>query len=899
MALSPHFPTDPTAILDPAIRWYPGDAALEHEEYAKLLPPLVHRIRVGVKAWRDAGYAGASDTTRALLKHWFTTEHLLPSADGTMREFAYYFAQREAVESAIWLYEVQGARDPYSLLRYDSSGQVSQGMFREDWTRYVMKMATGAGKTKVMSLLIAWAYFHKWYEEGSDLSANFLLIAPNIIVLDRLRSDFDGLRIFFDDPVLPPNGYEGQNWQDDFQIALHVQDEIGVVSDTGNIFLTNIHRVFQHDREPSFDDEDTTAYFLGRRPTGKTNESRVDLGVIVRDVPDLIVINDEAHHIHEEDMAWFKNIRELSNGLRLKDSQLAAQFDLTATPKHNNGAIFVQTISDYPLVEAIRQGVVKTPVLPDAASRARLQERPSDRYAEQYEDYLELGYLEWRKVFDELAATGKKSVLFVMTDDTRNCDEVAEHLELRYPELRGAVLVIHTKNNGEISEASSGKSKEELDKLRRLSREIDDPSNPYKAIVSVMVLREGWDVQNVVSIVGLRPFKAKSQILPEQTLGRGLRRMFRGEDVRETVSVIGTEAFIDFVEQIKVEGVELEYAEMGRRSRPKAPLVIEVDTENADKDIEALDIELPILSPRIQRDYKNLDELDVRKVPRQKVQYLQFTPEEQRQIVFRDIDTEQTSHITEMGSFYDPNYQSMIAFFTKKLMRDFRLVGNEAVLFGKIKEFIEIDLFDVPVELDDPNTLRNLSEDAAVRSLMETFKAAINALTVRERGTTEIRDTIKLSKTRPFPVDPQKYVVARKSIFNKIVGDSLFELQVAEFLDGCDDIVSFAKNLRRTGFTIEYRNAEGGISNYVPDFIVKQTPDDIWVIETKGREDVDDPPKRARLWQWCEDASAEDPNKQYRSLYIREEDWNSYSPRSFEELTRTFAAHLAPAGASD
>ena len=92
------------------------------------------------------------------------------------------------------------------------------GMFDEDWTRYVMKLATGAGKTKVMSLLIAWSYFHKHYEEGSDLSTNFLLIAPNIIVLDRLRLDFDGTRIFHDDPILPPNGHAGQNWEGDFQL---------------------------------------------------------------------------------------------------------------------------------------------------------------------------------------------------------------------------------------------------------------------------------------------------------------------------------------------------------------------------------------------------------------------------------------------------------------------------------------------------------------------------------------------------------------------------------------------------------------------------------------------------------------------------------------------------------
>src|SRR5271157_2697193 len=108
------------------------------------------------------------------------------------------------------------------------------------------------------------------------------------------------------------------------------------------------------------------------------------------------------------------------------------QFDLTATPKHSNGAIFVQTIADYPLVEAIRQGVVKTPVLPDQASRAKLTEKKSAKFTEQYEDYLHLGYLEWSKVYAELLPTGKKSILFVMTDDTRNCDEVAEYLRSRY-----------------------------------------------------------------------------------------------------------------------------------------------------------------------------------------------------------------------------------------------------------------------------------------------------------------------------------------------------------------------------------------------------------------------------------------------------------------------------------
>lgn len=889
MALNPKFPTEPHVILDPDIRWYPGEEQFTEAGYATLLPPLVYRIRQEVKKWRDRGYEGASDTTKALLNYWFRTEHILPSDDGIMKPFCYYFAQREAVEAAIWLYEVEQAKDPYALIKFDMSGRVSKGMFAEDWTRYVIKMATGAGKTKVMSLLIAWAYFHKQYEAGSDMSTNFLLIAPNIIVLDRLMDDFNGLRIFYDDPILPNNGYEGQDWQNDFQITLHIQDEIGLISDTGNIFLTNIHRVYENTAEPSFDDDNTMDYFFGKRPTGKTTESQVDLGQIIRDVPDLIVLNDEAHHIHDPNMAWFKNIEDISNQLRLKGNKLSAQFDFTATPKHSNGAIFVQTITDYPLVEAVRQGIVKTPVLPDAASRAKLSERQSDKFTERYEDYLYLGYLEWKKVYERLEPAGKKSVLFVMTDDTRNCDEVGEFLEKRYPELRGAVLVIHTKKNGEISEASSGKSKEELDRLRKLSREIDDPHNPYKVIVSVMVLREGWDVQNVVAMVGLRPFKAKSQILPEQTLGRGLRPMFRGQNVDEKVSVVGTDAFMDFVESIRSEGVELEYAQMDPGSPPKAPLVIEVDQENKKKNIEKLDIELPVMTPRIYREYKNLEQLDLDKLPKPKLPIKAFSEDEQREIVFKDIDTESFSHTTILDLAFIPSHQSAVGFFAKTIMRDLHLVGGFDILFGKLKQFIEIQLFERPVDLDDLNILRNLSEIEVTRTILESFKTAINALTVQDKGTTEIRDTIKLSKTRPFIVNDQDYIVPEKSIFNKIVGDSHLELEVAAFLDKCEDIISFVKNSQSTHFKIEYQRKDGGISNYYPDFIVKQTEADIWLIETKGREDLDDPRKWERLCQWCIDASNKNPSLHFRPLFVRQEKWNQYQPKTFKDLCAGFA----------
>jgi len=471
MALHKNFPKSPHEILDPDIRWFPADETLREQGYGKLLPPLVTTLRIKVKEWRDSNYEGATSTSAALLKWWFKTEHLLPSMDGTTYPFNYYFGQREAVETIIYLYEIAQVKDKYDLLRFDSSGAVSAGMFPEDWRRFVIKMATGTGKTKVMSLILAWCYFHKLYEEDSKLARNFLLITPNIIVLDRIRSDFDGLKIFFEDPILPDNGFDGQNWRDDFQITLHIQDKVNIIRKTGNIFLTNIHRVYDSNKkEPSFEDGDTTEYFLGVKPVGATTDSKVDLGDIVRDIDELVVLNDEAHHIHDEKLAWFKSIQDIHNRLLQKDGKLSLQVDVTVIPKHNNGAIFVQTVSDYPLVEAIYQDVVKHPVLPDSASRAKLSEKKSSKFTEKYEDYIHLGYLEWKKVYEEHLKLEKKAVFFLMTDDTKNCDEVAEYLENKYPDFKDSVLVIHTKNNGEISEASTGKKKEELEILRKSAK---------------------------------------------------------------------------------------------------------------------------------------------------------------------------------------------------------------------------------------------------------------------------------------------------------------------------------------------------------------------------------------------------------------------------------------------
>ena len=531
--------------------------------------------------------------------------------------------------------------------------------------------------------------------------------------------------------------------------------------------------------------------------------------------------------------------------------------------------------------------MVKHPVLPDAASRAKLVERQSAKYTEKYADYIHLGVIEWRKAYSEHEKMGKKAILFVMSDDTRNCDDVAEYLEGHYSDLKDAVLVIHTKRNGEISESTSGKSKEELDKLREQANSIDGSDSPFKAIISVMVLKEGWDVKNVTTIVGLRPYTAKSNILPEQTLGRGLRKMYPG-GLEEYVSVVGTDAFMDFVESIQAEGVVLERKPMGEGTGAKTPLVVEIDKENVKKDIEALDIEIPALTPRVYREYKNLGELDVSALGHQRVTYQQFSEEEQREIVFKDITTGEVTHTTILDTAGIADYRSVIGYFTQTMMKDLRLVSGYDVLYGKVKAFVQEQLFDRPVELEDPNTLRNLSELAATKTLIETFKKAINALTIQEKGDAEIHDTIKLRQTRPFVVKDQAYLIPKKSIFNRIIGDSHLELLFARFLEDCGDVVSYAKNYLAVHFKLDYVNADGNISNYYPDFLVKLSNKRIFIVETKGQEDLDVPLKMERLRQWCADVNRVQAKVEYDFVYVDQKSFEQYKPTSFEHLVDGF-----------
>ena len=272
--------------------------------------------------------------------------------------------------------------------------------------------------------------FHKEFRRVKFIQKFFYLLQTQLFLKDSNQILKDSN--FNQDPIIPPNQYEGKNWN--FYPKVHIQDNIGSLSNNGNIFLTNIQRFVT--RSEQSEQNNSIDYFLGEKPVTKTKDNKILVKDIVNNIKDIVVFNDEAHHIHDKKLAWNRTIENINNNLVQKNSKLPLQIDVTATPKHQNGNIFIQTVSDYPLVEAIAQNVVKSPILPDEASRGKLEEKTSSKFSERYRDYIDLGYTVWEQDYNNHKKLGKKALLFIMVDDTKNCDDVKEYLENTYPVLK-------------------------------------------------------------------------------------------------------------------------------------------------------------------------------------------------------------------------------------------------------------------------------------------------------------------------------------------------------------------------------------------------------------------------------------------------------------------------------
>src|SRR3989339_197038 len=547
---------------------------------------LVPKIREEVDKWRSAGYIGASQTTKTLLNFWFNDGHLI-----NKKEFRYYFCQRESIETLIYLYEVMKIRSLKDLIiKYDIKKKVAYNPHDDLFAKYCFKMATGTGKTKVMALAIVWSFFNNLLENNKEFTKNFLIIAPNIAVQDRLREDLEGGKIFKNDPIIP---IEFQNYWD---VDVILEDEMTSRSTKGRIYLTNVQKLYE--RFIDTNNLNPVEIIIGTKPREKTAYE-----LIFEDIQknnDISIINDEAHHVWDPESKWNEFIQKVFKNFRNNNKTFGFQLDFSATPKKQDGGkLFEWIITDFPLADAIVNRIVKYPIIGEVENA---KETPSERADIIYRDYIEAGVRRWKKYRDAMTKVNKNPIIFFMANKTKEAEDIRDYLETK-AELKGKVLLIHTNLKGDISE-------KEWIKLKKESRNLDSDYDKYRAVVSVLMLREGWDVKNVNVIVGLRPYTSQANILPEQTLGRGLRLMFGPESgFKETVDVFGSSAFVNFIEvELKKEGVKLD--RIKEKDLPSITNIF-VDAEKI-----KYDLEIPSISPKYTRINRSFNDIKVENLPK-------------------------------------------------------------------------------------------------------------------------------------------------------------------------------------------------------------------------------------------------------------------------------------------
>jgi len=824
--------------------------------------PCVPALREAVKAWRAGGYKGITDTTRTLLNYWFYTDHKL----ATGQPFKYHESQQEAIETLIFIWEFEKVRTRKALLeRYAQSLRDLRLPPYDDFARYCIKMATGTGKTKVMALAVAWQFLNAAREADEitkDYAKTFLVLAPNVIVFERLKSDFAGGHIFRADPVIPKE--LGIFW--DFDCVM--RDEGEKAHFEGTLFLTNIQQFYERpDRSQKEEPEELTQVLGTKPPTKKLELTDFGDRIALR-AGRLVVINDEAHHTHEEDNEWNNVIRKLH-----AKTPVTAQLDLSATPRFQKGAIFPWTISDYPLKQAIIDGIVKRPL----KGIAKVTEAKSDYASVRYKAYLAAGVERWREYRDQLKLLKKKPVLFIMMNDTDEADDVADWIRTKYPEEFGGdkTQVIHTDKSGEVS-------KSQLDDARDAVRKVDLADSPINAIVSVLMLREGWDVQNVTVVVGLRPYTAKANILPEQTIGRGLRLMFREVPVSftERVDIIGNKAFLDFVDDLeKIEDIKLGTFELG-----KDELRILTIMPMADR--KEFDIGLPVLTPRLVRKKSLAEEIAAFKVMEVQSIVLPIGGDDPRAKTFRYEGRD----IVTLEKLVERDYlvpeaqtaQEVIGYYARRIAEALKLPSQFAALAPKVREFFEGKAFGSLVDLNDPAIVKAMSTPVAHYVCVSVFKNGLGKLTLEEQTPALLEPARMLSTCPPFPWSRPVWE-GRKSVFNLVPCDNDFERDFAKFLDNATDVRAFAKIPLSFGFAIEYMDAAMNLRLYTPDFVAVDENGTSRLLETKGQETADVPRKDAAATQWCETAS-QLTNTAWKYIKIPQKEFEALHPNRLGDL---------------
>jgi len=853
---------------------------------------LVNRVQEQVADWVAGGYAGASEVTRILLRHWFGDPHLL--ADDTL--FQWYAHQRRAVETAIYLYEVRRARKVEEIAQVAGLSRVAQ---RDPWPKLGLQLATGAGKTKVLSLLMTWAHLH-WVldEEDGDLGfgGTQLLIAPNLIVLERLLADFADGAIFAHDPLVPPD--LRRFW--DLQVVTAESVPSNWRAGSGYLLVTNIQKLFAGEGNGDEDDELPAQLAMFERAT----PTQLDLGLprmleFLRSVTTPIAVyNDEAHHVHDEALhysqpgrgrmdeemkeavAWHGVLSRVQSG-----PGVALQTDVSATLyEESSKAWFRHTVYNYPLAKAIADGVVKQPYLARVELRYKeghdepipLVDDSATNAWDRYTQLIQAGIAEWKKEQAALDAAGiqRKAIMFIVCNNKKEAGEIAERLrEFIDPDTGEALFA------GRVAEIHIGvkeaKNQREWERIRDELKRIDEVDNPFTAVVSVMMLKEGWDVRNVKVIVPLRP--CDSRTLTEQLLGRGLRRMFpprwspegelRDQGIHEGLYVIKHPSFAAVIGQIQDIVTETE-----ARQTKHDPTRLVINPVESDEERGRRDLPIPQITGAYETTDDWVDNITRQALPPLPQRFQWITSISEIEGILRHsgvggvrIKEDEIRYNVQTTSY--ASIDAVMAAYAEAIRNEQRLSRfYEAQIKGIVKAYLERCVYALPpgiaMNLDDAVLLDEESRKIVLANIQTPHvKEQVIAQVVRVIGAAragevnpEIQVTIRRAKDLlAFEAFPR--IALRnpeKCVFDACCFDVNDERWLAELLDEADDVAAWLWN-DQTGvnFRIQYA-FEGRTPYYYPDFLVRLTDGTMWVVETKGSIRERDRAKQTRAERYVE-----------------------------------------------
>ena len=519
---------------------------------------------------------------------------------------------------------------------------------------------------------------------------------------------------------------------------------------------------------------------------------------------------------------------------------------------------------------------------------------------ERFAMHLKLAYQRYAKSYEEWSKVGKP-ILFVMTEDAQAANEIADYLDsAQFPLLKGKVLNIHTRLKGRIKtvtrfgreikefvENETAMKPDDLKALREMSRELDSKDSKFRCVVSVMMLREGWDVRNVTTIVPLRPYSAKAGILPEQTLGRGLRRMNPLGEIPEMVTVVHHPAFRKLYEdELAQEGLDI--AVLPVREVFKQTVSIFVDPQ---KPVEELEIEIPLVSDAIETtaELQGLTFAEVKDYFQRHFQPLPIGQKKAGPVEYKErhLFTAEIVARMQLEAGLLTKAWSAAGYFAQMLGRACRITNPHRILTPVVEEFLSKVLFEREVDLYSGEVDHRMRDADVQEHIKATFTPLILSKTIHKKERQRISQGHRLSTWKPYQAsstEKRPAVPATRTMFNLVPCENEFEQEFADFCDFAGDVAAFAKNAGPQKLMIDYLKPDGHRAHYLPDFLVRVKDGHYWLVELKGKVDNLVPMKARAAMEWCKTAST--GKIKWRYLYVPYHLFQQSAAATVAELAR-------------